>query len=100
MSAEPMDCITERMRVEAHPFLHMSEKDTRAPGYRGHPSRPHLTGVERENPDGVRTSGKPTARKAELSSGKRWPKKRMLAAERQREIITGQIGQMLNLKGC
>jgi len=37
-------------------------------------------------------AGRPDARKAELLSEKRRPKKRMPPAERQREFITGRIG--------
>jgi hypothetical protein len=38
------------------------------------------------------SAGRPDARRAERLSGKRRPKKRMPAAERQRESITGWIG--------
>ena len=44
-------------------------------GYRRHPIRPYLTRAERDNPVGVRRRqgvyGKPTARKARFSSGRR-----------------------------
>jgi len=62
------------------------------PGYRGHPTRPYLTRVERENPvkvhDAFGHGGKPTVRRAELRGGNRTPKKRMPAAERRQEIGT------------
>jgi hypothetical protein len=45
-----------------------------------------------ESGDG-RCAGRPTVRAAESSSGTGTSEKRMLAAERQRESITGQIGQ-------
>jgi len=59
------------------------------PGYRGHPTRPYLTRVERGNPVKVhgvfRCRGKPTVRKAEFRGGNRTPKKQMPAAEKRRE---------------
>jgi len=45
-------------------------------------------------------AGRPDVRRAELLSGRRRPKKRMPAAERQREFITGWIEQMLRRKSA
>jgi hypothetical protein len=61
-----------------------------SPGYRGHPPRSLLVRAERGNPVGVRTvgSGQPTVRKAQLLGGQRMTKKRMPAAETQRETGT------------
>jgi hypothetical protein len=61
------------------------------PGLRGHPTRPQLKRVERGNPVVVRAApawggvGRPTVRRAGVRGGNRTPKKRMPAAERQRE---------------
>ena len=76
-----------------------SRADTTAPEYRWHPPRPRLLRAERGNPVVVRRSaGRPDVRRAEFRSGKRRPKKRRPAAERQRESITGWIGRLPNRK--
>jgi hypothetical protein len=60
--------------------------NTAAPGHRRHPPRPNLIHAERGNPVEVRAGlGRPTVRDAEVLGGNRMPKKRMPAAERQRE---------------
>src|SRR5258708_38633164 len=72
-----------------------------APEQRWHPSRPHLLSAERGNPVGVRRSaGRPDARRAELLSGKRRPKKRKSPAERQGESITRRIGPLPSRKAA
>jgi hypothetical protein len=84
----------------------IARTDTQSPQQRRHPPQSHLTHAKRGNPDEVwrvvDTASKPTARKAELLSGKGWIKKRTLPAERQQEDITGQIGpttEIPTLKG-
>jgi hypothetical protein len=68
--------------------------DTTVPGQRRHPPRPCLDRAERGNPVVVRTgkimSGSPTVRKDQLPGGYRVLKKRMPAAETQRECQTRQ----------
>jgi hypothetical protein len=60
-----------------------------SPGYRGRPSPSLLVRAERGNPVEVRAErslpGKPTVRRAQLPGGNRMTKKRMPAAEKQRE---------------
>src|SRR5438046_593085 len=58
-----------------------------------HPGR---CSVERnvETPLRSGLAGKPDARRAEVRSGTRRPKKRRPAAERRREFITGWIGHV------
>ena len=65
-------------------------ESTAVPGYRGHPPRPYLARVERDDPVGVRAQspGKPTARKAQPPSGRTMAKKPMPAVERQQETGT------------
>src|SRR5258705_9050130 len=76
-----------------------SRADTTAPEYRWHPPRSYFLRAKRGNPVAVRRSaGRPDVRRAELPSGKRRPKKRRPAAERQRESITGWIGRLLRRK--
>src|SRR5437762_2740719 len=70
-------------------------EDTRRPRSRDgiHPER--ISSVRNvETPLGSGCAGRPDARKAEFSSGKRRPKKRRPAAERRRECITGWIGHL------
>jgi hypothetical protein len=65
-------------------------ESTAVPGYRGHPPRPYLARVKRDDPVGVRAQlpGKPTARKAQSPSGRTMAKKRTPVVERQQEIGT------------
>src|SRR5437764_472896 len=88
-----------RYWANRHDYEMRSCADTEAPEYRWHPPRSHLLRAERGNPVVVRRSaGRPDARRAELLSGKRRPKKRKPAAERQRQSITGWIGHLPNRK--
>lgn len=68
-------------------------ESTAVPGYRGHPPRPYLARVKRDDPVGVRASlpGKPTAREAQTPSGRMMAKKRTPVVERQRETGTSWL---------
>src|SRR5438270_4183026 len=74
---------------------------SRTPRFRSkggiHPGR--ISSVRNvETPTRPGPAGRPDVRRAQLLSGKRRPKKRRPAAERQRESITGWIERLLRRK--
>lgn len=71
-------------------------ENTAAPGFRGHPTRPGLDRVERDNPVGVQTmwSGQPTVREAQLPGGRRTVQEANAGAPKG-DGIPGQHGRIL-----